>query len=127
MQKTSDLLITLPFIALAGLFFWSILRLFHRRYIKTYRKEIWGYCGSMGLNCNLIMVPTEENWKTSPFKQPPKFSVSFISLNFMGFPMRFTDIHHLIVYTQTSRYKEKIVWVEIKTTLFVKPKLQFYP
>lgn len=71
------------------------------------------------------MVPTEEDWKTSPFKQPPKYSVSLAAINFMGLSMRFSDIHHLIVYTLTSRYKEKIVWVEIRTTLFLKPKLQF--
>lgn len=71
------------------------------------------------------MVPTEEDWKTSPFKQPPKYSISFATINFMGLSMRFTDIHHLIVYTRSSGYKEKIVWVEIRTTLFVKSKLQF--
>ncbi|MOA18596.1 hypothetical protein D3C78_1389250 [compost metagenome] len=71
------------------------------------------------------MVPTEEDWKGSPFKQPAKYGVSFSVIKFMGLSMNFTDVHHLIVYTRSSRNKEKIVWVEIRTTLFVKPKLQF--
>ncbi len=96
-------------------------KIFYRRYLKSYKQEIYDFFTTHGLTVQDIYTPDKNDWTNSPFNKPPSFKLSLVIISINGSLVTWTDQKYKIIQTD----KGQRIWLEIETTYFKKPKLTF--
>jgi hypothetical protein len=100
------------------------VRVLYYRNFKSFDKEIEEFLKSNNYEFIEKRKPNKEDWKKSPFKKPPNFEVSISIIKINGVPVTWTDLKYKVIIGK-NKNKTKKIWLEIKTTYFQKPKLEF--
>lgn len=100
------------------------IRVIYYRNFKSFDKEIEEFLKSNNYEFIEKRKPNKEDWKKSPFKKPPKFKVTFFVIKINGLPVTWTDLKYKVIIGKDEN-RSKQIWLEIKTTYFQKPKLNF--
>jgi hypothetical protein len=100
------------------------VRVLYYRNFKSFDKEIEEFLKSNNYEFIEKRKPNKEDWKKSPFKKPPNFEVSISIIKINGVPVTWTDLKYKVIIGKNKNNTKKI-WLEIKTTYFQKPKLEF--
>tara|TARA_R110002167_G_scaffold91462_11_gene246187 strand:+ start:3174 stop:3503 length:330 start_codon:yes stop_codon:yes gene_type:complete len=100
------------------------IRLYYYRYFKSYNAEIKAFMSSHNYQLIEIRKPNKEDWNTSPFKKPKVFEVSIMVFQINKLPIAWTDLKYKVLTIENNRRKNQIR-IEIKTTYFKKPHLNF--
>jgi len=95
--------------------------LFYRRYLKSYKQEIEEYLKAQGLTLQSCDSPNEDNWKKSPFTKPSRSNFSLLLIHINGVPIVWKDQKYKVIISNEG----KVIWLEIDTIYFKKPKLAF--
>lgn len=101
-------------------------RLIYYRYIYGYKDEMRNYLAQRNFELIETQFPRDEDWETSPYKEPPKFRISFgpmITINGAYITWSKKDYQMLLVRDKND--KRKYFWLEVDTTYFKKPELIF--
>lgn len=96
------------------------VRLIYFRYICSYKDEIQKYLNPKGFKLVDTFYPRREDWEHSPYKKPPIFTITLGCL-----PHGFTKTEYLVIIAKTTSEKYREFWLEITTTQFCKPVLNF--
>ena len=99
-------------------------RILYYRHFKSYDKEIVDFLKTHNYEFIEKRKPNNEDWQKSPFKKPPVFEMSFPSIRINGLPVTWTGLRYKVI-TGSKQNKTKRIWLEIKTTYFKKPVLNF--
>nr|WP_321453164.1 hypothetical protein [uncultured Carboxylicivirga sp.] len=120
-----DFLLFLPILALILYVFYEMLKLVNNRYFRSFDKEIFNYIEKKGLNISEISYPNKLDWKSGPFKEPSSISFSFGFINLFGFITTWTKKEYKLIHAISSKGKPRLFWLEIETSFFSKPELNF--
>ena len=120
-----DILLWLPILTLVGYFNYQLIRLMYNRYFRTYDKEMFNYIGEKGLNLTEVCYPNNLDWKSSPFKKPSSFSFSLGIIEVFGITTSWTKREYRLIHAVSSKRELRLYWLEIETSFFCKPELQF--
>lgn len=97
--------------------------LVYRRYFKSYNEEIISFLTSKNLCYDSSYNPSKLDWQKSPFQKPPDFKVGFSFIRINGVNIDWSKEKYKIIET----IEGQMFWLEIETTYFKKPILNFRP
>ena len=100
------------------------IKVIYYRNFKSFDKEIDTFLESHNYQLIEKRNPNKEDWKKSPFKKPPNFKVTLSVVKINGLPVTWTDLKYKVIIGKNEN-RTKQIWLEIKTTYFQKPKMNF--
>ncbi len=100
------------------------IKVIYYRNFKSFDKEIETFLKSNNYQLIEKRKPNKEDWKNSPFEKPPNFKVTLSVVKINGLPVTWTDLKYKVIIGKKEN-RTKQIWLEIKTTYFQKPKLNF--
>ncbi|PWG06914.1 hypothetical protein [Polaribacter aquimarinus] len=100
------------------------IKVIYYRNFKSFEIEIENFLESHNYQLIEKRNPNKEDWKKSPFEKPPNFKVTLSVIKINGLPVTWTDLKYKVIIGKKEN-RTKQIWLEIKTTYFQKPKLNF--
>lgn len=100
------------------------IKVIYYRNFKSFDKEIEDFLESNNYQLIEKRKPNKEDWKKSPFEKPSNFKVTLSVVKINGLPITWVDLKYKVIIGKNEN-RTKQIWLEIKTTYFQKPKLNF--